>query len=90
MRLAIAALLALCGTTALAHDFYSLRCCSGIDCAPIESRRVQVVEGGFLVDGKHFKKQIETEVSPDGAYHACFPAHLRGALGCLYVPPMGS
>jgi hypothetical protein len=84
---AIAVLLFLT-TAALAHSWYPVECCGEYDCSPIDDARVRVVEGGYLVDGKHFIETSRVRQSKDSDYHACFwPAD---RLWCFFIPPMGS
>jgi hypothetical protein len=71
------------------HSWYDSYCCSGSDCAPISGARIQLVTGGYLLDGKHFVPNEQARNSQDGDYHACFwpsPDTLR----CFYRPPLGS
>lgn len=73
-------------TVVLPHSFYETACCSGNDCTPIASYRVDQVGGGYLIDGLHFVPESQARNSPDGMYHACFPS--KDKLRCLYRPPM--
>jgi hypothetical protein len=94
MRAVLATLmLALVTMPALGHDWYPSRCCGGGprgDCAMLAKERVRETATGHLIDGRYHKSQSETERSPDGAYHACFPKHLNGRPGCFFAPPPGS
>lgn len=73
-------------TVALGHSFYSLDCCSGQDCSPIDAKRVRIVFGGYLIDGLHYVPQANVRTPPPGedAYHACFPT--KDKLRCFYAP----
>lgn len=97
MRLSLSAL-ALAGmmTTAWAHSWYPVRCCSGDDCQPLPIEAVTEVDGGWridLVDPVHgevheFVPVSAAEPSRDGNYHACFrPAgYVVDRIRCLFVP----
>jgi hypothetical protein len=92
-RLGIVIALAICGAVALgmsarAHSFYPWECCSGIDCAELSADRVSISAGGYVIDGKFTVPYSETRNSPDGLYHACFPA--PDYLKCFWAPPPGS
>ena len=78
---------------------YDLACCSGVDCAPIDSDRVKITPDGYVVEvgpGDHPLITIpstyvfpfdDTRVrfSPDGTYHLCVSAITQTGL-CLYSP----
>lgn len=78
---------------------YDLACCSGIDCAPIDSDLVTLSAEGYTVTvapGDHplitvpttyFFPFEDTRVrfSPDGTYHLCVSAITQTGL-CLYSP----
>jgi hypothetical protein len=71
------------------HSWYDPDCCGDNDCAPIAKERVQFVNGGYLIDGKHFIEATSTRVrgSQDDQFHACFwPAD---RLWCFYIPASG-
>lgn len=65
---------------------YPMACCHNFDCAPLDANRVKEIEGGYLIDGKHFVAQKDAKDSPDGIYHACFPS-LGQAPRCFWHPP---
>jgi len=78
------------GTTAVrGHSFYDPYCCSGQDCEPIDDKRVQLVEGGYLLDGKFHIPHDQARQAPDGNYHACFWPN-ADTLRCFYKPMLGS
>ncbi len=86
-RILLVTLLMSCAPAA-AHDWYPLACCRGTevggDCAPLPASRVKETPQGYLIDGKILKSYAETRWSPDGQFHACFPA--SGALSCFFAP----
>lgn len=73
-----------------AHAWYPRDCCSGTDCAPLASGRVQVTQQGYVVDGQHHVVYAKVLFSPDEQYHGCFPKPLQGKLGCFWAPRGGS
>jgi hypothetical protein len=59
---------------ALAHDWYPIECCSGVDCAPIKlSETPREENGGFLLmDGSGRRVAYkDIKPSPDGQWHLC-------------------
>lgn len=78
---------------------YDLACCSGTDCAPIDSDHVSLSAEGYTVTvapGDHplitvpttyFFPFEDTRVrfAPDGMYHLCVSAITQTGL-CLYSP----
>lgn len=76
---------------ASAHDWYPAWCCRGTDeggdCAPIAASRVQETPAGYVIGGKFIKSYRETQWSPDGRYHACFPKW--GGMSCFFAPAKG-
>jgi hypothetical protein len=70
------------------HSWYDAYCCSGQDCAPVDEKRVRIVTGGYLLDGKYFIPEKDARNSQDGDYHACFWPN-PDTLRCFYRPPMG-
>ncbi len=90
---AIAASLAL-PTGARAHSWYSLACCSGLDCHPISPDAVQatrlgwkILETGEVIPYGDRREQY----SQDSDFHRCkIPSgESRGRTRCLYVPGAG-
>lgn len=77
---------------AAAHDWYPVQCCRGAefggDCDVLPASRVRVTPQGFIIDGKFTKTFSETQWSPDGLYHACFPTPDR--LVCFFAPQGGT
>lgn len=87
----VASIVAICAMPAIpvqAHDWYPPYCCSGGDCAPIDSTRVQTVPEGFVIDGHFNVPRSEVRDSMDGRYHGCFPKPDK--LQCFFAPPPGS
>lgn len=78
--------------SALAHDWYPLRCCSGRDCQPIAQSEVRMTSQGWEVlrTGEMIDHN-ETEPSPDGRFHRCSRnGEPDNPTICLFVPGMGS
>lgn len=103
--LAVFALGHLLTVPAKGHSFYSSYCCDGKDCAPIKTRFVKAVAGGYLVtlrpedhialrdaDGprEYLVPYANAKPSPDGDYHACILPFQPDVMRCLYAPPPGS
>jgi len=85
MRTFVVLVLVCIATWAWAHDWYPIDCCSGRDCSPIDSVRVRVIAGGYVVDEQFYVEFKKALVSPDIQYHACFPS--RGKqMGCFWAP----
>ena len=57
--------------TALPHSWYPRECCSGHDCSPISSDRVQVTPTGYVVDSRHVVPHKSVKTSPDAQFHLC-------------------
>lgn len=86
------------GHTAPSGMEYSAYCCSGTDCAPIPTKAVKAVSGGYQVSvgpGDHpmltrphvfLVPYDKVKESTDGGMHACFFPN-EDTLRCLYVPP---
>lgn len=74
---------------ALAHSWYPPSCCSDRDCAPLDSSRVKVVPGGYLIDGRELVPYDKAQWSPDENYHGCFPSTMLGKIGCFWAPQRG-
>lgn len=79
------------GSTALAHDWYPVSCCSEKDCRPLaEARGESVLEslaGWRLWDGRVIARN-SAKVSPDGKVHLCESPSKR--ILCLFAPPGSS
>ncbi len=91
LRVSIAVFLLVLITAAHAHEapsgwIYPAQCCSDKDCAPLDAKRVKEVNGGYLIDGKHFVAQHNAKDSPDGIYHACF-SYQGFPPVCFWHPP---
>lgn len=72
-------------TAALAHSWYPWECCGGSDCEPIDDKRVQVVPGGYRVDGRFFIAEPDARQSQDGNYHICFYPN-PDTVRCFFKP----
>ncbi|NVP57577.1 hypothetical protein [Mycoplana rhizolycopersici] len=80
---------------ALAHSFYDIECCSGIDCKPVPDGEIKATKEGWLIrtTGEIIKyNSWPVKHSPDGHFHRC--AGLgdfspRGRTQCIYVPDFG-
>lgn len=70
-----------------AHSWYPHECCSDRDCAPVPASRVDLVAGGYLIDGLHFVFERAVRVSPDGKFHACI---IGSTLICFFAPKPSS
>lgn len=73
------------------HDWYDRDCCDTRDCHPIDAARVQIVQDGYLLDGKWLYTWGENGLRPsqDGGYSTCDP-YPDVKPRCLYVPRPGS
>ena len=85
------ALLGLCPSVALAHDWYPVSCCSDKDCRPLIEESGETVresaEGWTLWDGRTIARGI-AKLSPDRRFHVCeSPAK---TILCFFAPPGGS
>ncbi len=85
------ALLGLCPSVALAHDWYPVSCCSDKDCRPLIEESGETVresaEGWTLWDGRTIARGI-AQLSPDRRFHVCeSPAK---TILCFFAPPGGS
>lgn len=81
---------------ARAHDWYPYECCSNRDCYPVPASRVQVVPGGWIIDGIAVRHG-EARPSPDGRFHICRHQDGKGDLirpqgqpTCAWAPVEGS
>ena len=93
---AIAALGVLLAGPALAHGWYPFECCSDRDCYAVPKERVQVVPGGWIIDG-FAVRHGEARPSPDGQFHICRTQDGKGDLirqqgkpACAWAPVEGS
>jgi hypothetical protein len=85
------ALLGLCPSVALAHDWYPVSCCSDKDCRALIEESGETVresaEGWTLWDGRTIARGI-AKLSPDRRFHVCeSPAK---TILCFFAPPGGS
>lgn len=77
---------------ALAHDWYPLACCSGIDCHPIACEEInERKDGSMSWRGWVFPKE-KIKMSQDVDCHACNPGgvnseNLEGVGICLFILP---
>ena len=79
-------------TAAVAHDWYPMECCHGMDCAPVD--RVDKTEpGGMTVTSRHgtavIPESMPRRESRDQRMHVCMqPSRLgRMRVICVFVPP---
>lgn len=87
--------LLLAATAAVAHDWYPIECCSGMDCAPVE--KVEIVSmqsagimgsatlpGTMLITTKHGSVIVPANFprreSKDNRMHACMRASASGNM----------
>ena len=85
------ALLGLCPSVALAHDWYPVSCCSDKDCRALIEESGETVresaEGWTFWDGRTIARSI-AKLSPDRRFHVCeSPAK---TILCFFAPPGGS
>ena len=94
MKYAIAyAALLVIATPALGHSWYPASCCSGDDCAPVDSMTLASPEY-WSITSKHgtvlVSIDMPTRASQDGAAHVCISKNpVSGTLKplCLFLPP---
>ncbi len=85
--------LLLAATTAAAHDWYPMECCSGMDCAPVEKVEIVPVQsagimgtatlpGTMMITTKHGSVIVPANFprreSKDNRMHACIRASAGG------------
>ena len=96
MRRIILAALFLIASPAVAHEWYPVACCSGIDCEPIPQDYIHETAAGWEIStfcsmfrptvcAKGFVKRGDEQASMDGRYHLCFNS-LK--IICFFVPVM--
>jgi len=87
---------------AQAHEWYDANCCSGRDCAPISTDRVDVTREGYVITlkvGDHpvlkrdrvYRLPFDSRTlkeSRDGNFHLCIGIRTNNLL-CLYEPTGG-
>ena len=82
------ALLGLCPSVALAHDWYPVSCCSDKDCRPLIEESGETVresaEGWTLWDGRTIAGGI-AKLSPDRRFHVCESP--TKTILCFFAPP---
>jgi hypothetical protein len=85
------ALLGLCPSVALAHDWYPVSCCSDKDCRALIEESGETVresaEGWTLWDGRTIARGI-AKLSPDRRFHVCESP--TKTILCFFAPPGGS
>lgn len=74
----------ICG--ARAHSWYPAVCCSDADCMELDSKRVRVTPGGYLIDNREMVPFDKAQWSRDEHYHGCFPPAMQGKVGCFWAP----
>lgn len=79
-------------TPAIAHDWYPIECCQGMDCAPVEHAEVQ--EGSTLVvTSRHGTGVVPASMprreSKDNKMHVCMRPTGNGQMRiiCVFLPP---
>jgi hypothetical protein len=87
--------LLLVATAAVAHDWYPIECCSGMDCAPVEKVEIMPVQsagimgsttlpGTMMITTKHGSVIVPANFprreSKDNRMHACIRASGSGNL----------
>ena len=87
--------LLLVATAAVAHDWYPIECCSGMDCAPVEKVEIMPVQsagimgsttlpGTMMITTKHGSVIVPANFprreSKDNRMHACIRASGGGNL----------
>jgi hypothetical protein len=82
----------LVATPAVAHDWYPLECCHGIDCAPVE--HVEITQNAtMIVTSKHGSAVVPATFprreSKDNRMHVCMRPGEAGAMRliCIFFPP---
>lgn len=73
----------------LAHSWYPQECCSDQDCAIIDSKRVVVQPGAYVVDGGEWVIPADkARVSPDEHYHGCVNKRMIAPrqMICFFAP----
>jgi hypothetical protein len=78
-------------SSALAHSWYPVSCCSERDCRPLVEEKGETVtesEGGWrLWDGRIIARGI-AKLSPDRQFHLC-ETRTKTVL-CFFAPPGGA
>jgi hypothetical protein len=78
-------------SSALAHDWYPISCCSDKDCHPLIEESGQTVtesaEGWKLWDGRIIARSL-AKLSPDRRFHLCETP--SKTVICFFAPPGGS
>lgn len=74
---------------AWAHEWYDPACCSGMDCAEIQSM-TRLADGSLYVINKHgdsatFPAGFPVKEPEDGKRHACIGKYSKRPI-CLYLP----
>ncbi len=69
---------------------YPWNCCSGVDCAPVQSSAIGETSEGYVIKQTgevipYRDKKIKD--SPDGEYHWCSHISTDHKTICLFVPP---
>lgn len=91
-------------TSAKAHSWYPMECCSDADCWPMgedadaKEPDPKIVPGGYLTHDGIFVAEKDVRYSPDGRYHICRYGGRKDAdiitawkkPLCMWVPSNGS
>src|SRR3954469_22761305 len=84
-------LLILGSSSALAHSWYPISCCSEQDCRPLVEEKGETVteseDGWKLWDGRIIARDI-AKLSPDRQFHLC-ETRTKTIL-CFFAPPGGA
>jgi hypothetical protein len=79
------------GSTAAAHDWYPVACCSQMDCRHLEESKGETVTettaGWQLWDGRVIARGVG-KPSPDNLFHLC--ERSDRSITCFYAPPGSS
>ena len=73
---------------ARAHDWYPPACCSGGDCGPLDSSRIEREGVDYVIDHRWHVQRSSTTPSPDGRFHGCWPDKDKPPV-CVFAPPDG-
>jgi hypothetical protein len=78
------------------HQFYDPTsgawCCDEHDCSTLDDVAVRQMDGGFIIEGRHFVARHRVLPSSDGQYWACFntggkgPHQREKEIRCFFAP----
>jgi hypothetical protein len=86
-------------SAALAHEWYPMECCHGLDCAPVEGVQTLAPAGmhglaTLLITTKYGTAVVPADfprrASKDNRMHACMRQSATGRMHllCFFVPPL--